>query len=335
MIAALVYAVGFCIVAVLVYMGRYSGRLRVTQTRVIDAPLAQIEARVIDLRRWPEWSPWLHHPLDAQIAYAHAATNAGNRPGSCAWSRDGIEIGWIENLGVGAGASIEQRVRLKRPFPFRGRASWRFAEVDGKTHVTWSLRGRVAFAMRAFAGTVQGSVALDFRHGLDRLASLVEPPSAPRYAVTYPGVREVAALRYAYVVHEGPIQDLGEAIDRCVSQVRAHLAARGVPAAEDGVGVYIKTDIKRRTTTCRFGVPIGVAEVDGLDVASQPARRAFTARLQGSRAQLEVAWYLAMQRLGAEGFQPDLRVAPFERYLDRANAPDDNDMVTELHIAIR
>ncbi len=332
MIAALVYVVGFCIVAVLVYMGRYSGRLRVTHTRVIDAPPAQIGARVTDLRRWPEWSPWLQSPLDVQTA--DAAGNDGDA-GSCTWSRDGVDIGRIQNLGARDGASLEQRILLKRPFPFRGRASWRFAEVDGRTHVTWSLRGRVAFAMRAFAGTVQGSIALDFRHGLDRLASLVEPPAAPRYAVTYPGVREVAALRYAYVVHEGRIQDLGEAIDRCVSQVRAHLTALGVAAGEDAIGVYIKTDIKRRTTTCRFGVPVGVAEVDGLDVASQPARRAFTARLQGSRAQLEVAWYLVMQRLGAEGFQPDLRVAPFERYLDLANAPDDNATVTELHIAIR
>ena len=51
-------------------MGRYSGRLRVTRTRVIDAPLAQVRARVIDLRCWRDWNPWLGNELDAEVAFA-------------------------------------------------------------------------------------------------------------------------------------------------------------------------------------------------------------------------------------------------------------------------
>ena len=65
-----------------------------------------------------------------------------------------------------------------------------------------------------------------------------------------------------------------------------------------------------------------------------PAHRAFTARLQGSRSKLEIAWYLAMQRLSADDLKPDLRIAPFERYLDGADRGDGNDAVTELHLAI-
>ena len=307
MTAALVYAAGFCIVAVLVYMGRYSGRLRVTQTRVIDAPRARVQPLVSDPRRWRDWSPW---PVD------------------------GPEIETVRGRDADR---IEQRMRSTRPFPFHGRASWQFTDLQGKTQVTWSLRGRVAFSMRAFAGTVQGSIALDFRHGLDRLAGLVEPADSPRYALSYEGVREIVSFRYAYIVHEGPIEGLGDASERIVGELRARLAAQGVLVEEAAVGVYVKTDIKRRTSVCRFGLPIGAAEVVGLDMATLPAHRAYTARLQGSRAQLEVAWYLLMQRLGSEGLQPDLRVAPFERYFASASASagHGNDTLTELHIAIR
>ena len=302
---ALVYVVGFCIVAVLVYMARYSGRLRVTQSRLIDAPLAEVRGRVIDPSRWRDWSPWL----------------------------DGAPE--IEALRARDDGRLEQRLRLERPFPFRGRCSWQLSDVQGKTRVTWSLRGRVAFTMRAFAATVQGSIALDFRYGLDRLAALVEPADAPRYSLSFAGVREVAATRYAYVAHEGPIPGLGNAMASAVGTMRSELARQGVAAEGEPIGVYVKTDIKRRITTCRFGIPIGSAEVEGLAVASLPAHRAFVARLQGSRAQLEVAWYLAMQGLSAEGLQPDLRIAPFERYLGGANGQNDNDTVTDLHIAIR
>ena len=302
--SALLYVVAFCIVAVLVYMGRYSGRLRVSETRVIAAPIAAVRGRVVDLPQWRDWSPWLESE--------------------------------IENLRApGDGARIEQRIRLRQPLPFRGRATWLLTEVEGGTRATWSLRGRVAFSMRAFAATVQGSIALDFRYGLDRLAALVEPVDAPRYAISFDGVREVAALRYAWIGHEGPIGELGAAIGRVVGDLRAALARQGVTPTGEPIGVYVKTDVKRRRTVCRFGLPVGAADVEGLTMGTLPSHRAFTARLQGSRTRLEVAWYLAMRRLSADDLQPDLRIAPFERYLGVAGARDDNDTVTELYIAVR
>jgi hypothetical protein len=121
-----------------------------------------------------------------------------------------------------------------------------------------------------------------------------------------------------------------------VSAVRSALARHGVTPAGEPIGVYVRTDIKRRSTLVHFGIPVEAGdEIEGLTLARRPAHRALTARLQGSRAQLEVAWYLAMQRLSAEGLQPDLRIAPFERYPDGATGADGNDTVTELHIAVR
>lgn len=114
--------------------------------------------------------------------------------------------------------------------------------------------------MRAFAASVQGSVALDFRYGLDRLAALVEPADA----------------------HEGPIGALGAAIDRVVGERRTALTRQGVTATGEPIGVYVKTDVKRRTTRCRFGLPIGAAEIKGLDLATLPAHRAFTARREAT-----------------------------------------------------
>jgi hypothetical protein len=331
--SALVYAVVFCIVAVLVYMARYSGRLRVSERRTIDAPLAAVHAQVADLRRWREWSPWLAQGGDAGAA---STTSREDGTGSCTWERGGVAAGRIENLGAPLdGARIEQRLRLWKPLPFSGRSSWQFSEDRGRTQATWSLRGRVGFSMRAFAPTVQGSIALDFRYGLDRLAARVEPEHAPRYAVSFDGVREVAALRYAWIAHEGPIAELGAAIEGVVAELRRALARRGVEATGAPIGVYVKTDIKRRTTLCRLGLPIGAAEVEGLAVATLPAHRAFIARLRGSRSKLEIAWYLAMQRLGADGLQPDLRIAPFERYVGATEGGTGADAVTELHLPLR
>src|SRR5450631_4678375 len=93
----LVFVAAFCIVAVLVYMARFSGRLRVTHTRIIDAPLAEAYARVVDLRRWRDWSPWLEHEAQSPAVYSARTDAAGS---SCAWSHAGVGVGRVEHLRI-------------------------------------------------------------------------------------------------------------------------------------------------------------------------------------------------------------------------------------------
>ncbi len=328
---ALVFVAAFCVVAVLVYLARYSGRVRVVQTRVVDAPWQETRALIVDLRRWPEWIPWLEHRDESRAFHSGDSDAPG---GSCRWARGDTDLGRVEHLEFREPGRIEQRLQLWQPFPLRGIVTWQLAESDGKTRVTWSLRGRVGFSMRAFASTVQGALALDFRYGLDRLAGLVEGSAAPRYAVTYAGVYESPALRYAYVEHTGRIEGRGPALREALAALREALARQGVSATGGPMALYAKTRIRERTTTCRFAIPVGDAEIEGLAVATVPAHRAFVVSLLGDPAHLELAWYLAMQRIAALGIRPDLRLMPSEHYLaGSGRAPGDRDL-TELRIPV-
>src|SRR5664279_395325 len=326
---ALLFVVAFAVVAVLVYMARYSGRVHVVQSRLIDAPLAATRAQVADLGRWPAWSPWLGHESAAFRAVVGETAARSYR-----WTRDGAEMGAVEQLKTRGPGRIEQRLRLLQPFPLHGRPSWQVAESDGRTRVTWTVRGRVAFSMRAFAATVQGALALDARYALDRLASLLENEDAPRYDVRYDGLREIAAIRYAYVEHTGRIGDQA-ALRSALRELDAALARQGVLATGRPMALYVRTNVKQRTTTCSFCIPIGDAAVDGVAVASLAPHRAFVTSLRGSREHLEIAWYLAMQRLSVLGLQPDLRITPSEQYVDDLDEATDIPTRTELLIPVR
>ncbi len=333
--STIVFVMAFCGVAVFVYMARYSGRLRVEQVRLIAAPLGAVYAQVIDLGHWPAWSPWLDADAGPQLGHTGPADQVGGR---LSWDSPRLSCGTVEHLRTAARRQIEQRMRVRQPLPFRGRCVWRFAEVDGKTRVSCSLKGRVGFAMRAFAPTVQGAIALDFRHGLDRLAGLLEPAGMPRYAINHLGVREVAATRYASLRHEGPIDALGDAVPARMAELRQQLAQRQVPTCGDPIAVYASTDIRRRTAVCHIGIPVGTAAITdlaGLPTRELAAHRAYVVRLEGSRAGLEVAWYGAMQRLRAEGIQPDPSRPPFERCVGLLTALGGSGLVTELHLPIR
>jgi hypothetical protein len=255
--------------------------------------------------------------------------------GTCSWDLPRMGCGRISHTRITAPSLIEQRMSFAQPFRFRGRARWRFAERDGRTEVTWSMRGRVGFSMRAFAKTVQGMIALDFRYGLDRLAAAVEPKAARTYSITYLGEREIPAARYAYVPYRGPLAGLAAAVPKGIASARAQLGAAGVAECGDPVAIYVKTNVKLQTTECHIGLAVADGATGPLPVHAVPGHRAYVVRLQGSLTALEIAWYQAMQRLRVENIEPDLRVTPFERYVTDPTAVPDAECVTELHIALR
>ena len=123
-------------------------------------------------------------------------------------------------------------------------------------------------------------------------------------------------------------------MDIAVRELHDRLARQGVAATGEPIAVYLRTSAGQRTTTCRFAVPIGEATVEGVGVATLPAHRAFVATLTGSREHLELAWYLAMQRLSGADQRPDLRLTPSERYVRVSADRSADDGITELRIPV-
>ena len=171
---------------------------------------------------------------------------------------------------------------------------------------------------------------MDLRYGLDRLAQRVEPANAPHYKLSHVGVREVASCRYVFQTYDGPINGLPDAQRNCTSQLHHLLAEHGVAAAGAALAVYVKTNIKLRTTVCHISIPVGSADIGQLPVRELPAHQAYVVQLQGDRSALEVAWYLAMQRMVAEDIKPDQRIAPTEHYLSATSVGE----LIELHIPV-
>ena len=333
MLSTLIFVFIFCVVAILVYMGRYSGRVRFEQNRLIDAPLTKVYAMVADLHQWQHWNPWMAPKSDPALTFSGNADGKGSR---CSWESATMGTGLIEQVRLEAPERIEQLVRLRHPFTVSGRSYWTFEDEDGKTRVTWGLRGRVAFSMRAFAATVKGSLTLDCRHALDQLASLLEPANAARYEIIHLGVREVAAIRYVYRNYQGAISGLPQAVVDVTGELRQQLATAGVPAVGSPLAIYFKTNIKLRTTSCHIGIPVDTQDhFDGLAVRELAAHQAYVVQLKGDRSALEIAWFYAMQHMVAQKIQPDQRLPPFESYLVNDEAELAQDAVTELHLPVR
>lgn len=317
MASTLLFVAAFCVVAVLVYMARYSGRIRVSHTRLVDAPIDKVYAMVADGRQWAHWNPWLAHSPGEALVFSGQPDAVG---GGFSWDSARGGAGRVEQLHLVPNCSVEQRMRLKSPFAIRARNLWSFAAVGAQTEVTWTLRGRVAFSMRAFAPTLRGAMALECRAGLDRMASLLEPSTAARYDITCLGVQEVPACSYVYETYRGPIDGLPEAREETIARLQTQLAQHGIAPAGAPVAVYVQTNVKHRRTVCHVGIPIQAPGFGAMPQREMPAHQAYAVELQGTQSALEVAWYRAMQSLSLDKLQPDQRITPFERYTERQTA---------------
>ncbi|MFT7775455.1 SRPBCC family protein [Roseateles sp.] len=322
----LFFGLAFALVALLVYMGRYSGRVRAEESRLIAAAPEAVYERVADLAGWQAWNPWLEHARDVPAEVDGL---------SLAWDVPRVGRGRMRQVGQTPPRALRQRLQFDLPFSYRGRSDWRFEPAaGGGTRVTWRFKGRVAFTLRAFASTVQGATALDLRFGLDRLAALLEG-GPPAYTLDYAGVREQPTLRLVQVAHKDSLDKLAAALPPRISDLRRQLTTAGLPASGPAIVHYLKTHLKLRTVDCRIGfeVPAGANAPDGFTLQEQPFHSAYMLRFDGPPEALELAWYQAMQRLRVEQQQPHPQLPPSAVYLGES-APGRRGVV-ELHLPLK
>ena len=323
--SALLFALALLTMLLLVYMGRYSGRVRAEESRLIAAPPEAVQARVADLAQWQAWNPWLEHAPEAR---------AQVDGGTLAWDVPAVGRAQVRELGNRPPRTLRQQLAFALPFACRGRSDWRFEPAPGGTRVTWRFKGRVAFTLRAFAATVQGATALDLRFGLDRLAATLEA-TPPAYRLDYVGVQQQPARRFASQAYRGPLDTLATERPPRIAAVRAQVAAAGAPAGGMADVHYLKTQLKLRIVDCRVCIelPDDAALPPGLTLREQPAHAAYVLRFDGPPEALELAWYQAMQRLRVEQRQPDPLMPPHARYLTEPAAGRRG--TVELHLPLK
>ena len=118
----------------------------VTREVVVAAPAAAVRERLVDFRRWRDWSPF--EDLDPGMQ----RTYTGSGPGS--------SYEWAGSMKAGAGRMeltdvtdtrvvVEQENR--KPLRSHSTSTFTLAEVDGGTRVTWAGTGTLNWLMRVAA----------------------------------------------------------------------------------------------------------------------------------------------------------------------------------------
>jgi uncharacterized protein YndB with AHSA1/START domain len=148
------------------------------RSTLITAPPSTIFARVNDLHKWEDWSPWAKLDPNMKMTFDGPAAGAG------------AAYGWSGNNKVGEGRMtiLESRpselIRFKleflRPMKATNMADFTFRPEGRQTRVVWIMSGKCNFISKAFGLLVDCDkmIGKDFEKGLAQLKAIAESNSS-------------------------------------------------------------------------------------------------------------------------------------------------------------
>lgn len=150
----------------------------VERSVTVQAPVATIEAQIVDFRAWNAWSPWVKLDPAMKKTFDGPATGVG------------AVYGWVGNDKVGEGrmtitehepgARVGMRLEFLKPWEATSATAFAFAPEGAATRVTWTMDGTNDFLGKLMCLFVDmdKQIGGDFERGLASLRSVSEASAA-------------------------------------------------------------------------------------------------------------------------------------------------------------
>ena len=326
------WILAFLIVVVLVYLWMQPSGFTVERREVIPALRDAVIPLIQDLKRWPEWSPWLMHEPGCALQYSSETDTAGSW---YSWEGQYIGAGRVEHVALELPDSLAQRIVFLKPMKSTSQILWQFREVDGGTEVLWRMQGKMPFFLRPLNRKMDGWIGQDFELGLARLA-MVASPEAAQFEIHFEGDTDLPARQCLSLPFEGVLADLPQIYDEGFPRLKAAIDNADLDITGPPLSVY--HDIKPKTGFVRgeMAIPVRVSQaVSGFKEMNLPARRYFRTRLQGDYPSIRHGWYAAYSHVGMLKIKVTRREPVVEVYANDPMTNQGTDLITYLDIPLK
>jgi len=324
--------IGLIILAGLVWLATQPADYEVIRSRVINVSPEKVYSKVVDLKHWGSWSPWLMHEPDSTIEYGD---NTNSPEGWYSWNGNHIGSGKMKHVSMIENESIEQALEFYKPMKSKSDVYWRFSPVGDATEVTWGMRGKMPFLFRWMSRMMDSWVGKDYEIGLAMLAKQSGDHSDP-FEISFPGVIEGQPVNYIASHFAGSIGDMkiamSEGFPKLFQAVTDNnLEINGVPFA-----LYHDFNQKKDEVICDMAIPVKEAkEIAGFNIGSLPMQTYMRTELAGDYKHLELAWYSAFSHARMYKHKIKMGKPMVERYVTDVREHQGFDIKTTIDIPLK
>jgi len=325
-----------------IYIATLDSDYQVEETKVINAPATLIYKEVNDYKTWEEWGPWKDEDPDMVMNYSEKTSGEG---ASYTWQSEKIGDGSMKTVKATPYTAIDQKVIFSNSFgDSENDMYWKFEPMEGKTKVTWGMKGEFSFMDKAFSLTDNSSmsdmVKPMLKSGLNNLEEMLVQ-KMKQYSINIDGITEYGGGFYMYVTtasRNNP-EALGSKMGKMLPQVSNFMKQNGIESSGQPITVYNQINEGSKTVIISSGIPtpskVAVPPTSDVLCGYIEKTKAVKATLTGNYSNLPEAWTQVNEYLKNSDFEKNPEIAPFEIYVtDPGNEPNPANWETEIYIPV-
>jgi len=308
--------------------------VHIERSQTINADAGKIYAYLDNMKKDPEWSPWLQKDPNTQLTFEGPESGVGSKQ---SWKSENSDV------GTGRMETIEAVInqKIKREMYFMEDATPAFASFilapDGNgTRVTWTLDASMGSNpfMHIMGKMMSGMAGKEFEKGLGNLKEKIESMPAEAAAPFKIETVVVAPAHYMAIHDSVSIPTIGEKLAQNYAQIEIALAKQKLASSGSHFAIYYSDS----QTNWEVDVAIPVEKPGKADGKVMPGERkggnAVVARYFGPYMNMGSVYtglkdYIAANKLTIVG-------APWEEYIvDPTMEKDSTKWNTDIYFPIQ
>jgi len=317
------------LLAGIAYLATLEGKFNVKRSLEIEAPLDSVFTTILDLKSWPEWSPWLIHEPETKIVYSENFQSEG---GHYSWDGKAVGAGKLTHLEINPGVSIKQQIEFFRPFKSTNQVNWSFEASNGNTLVGWEMIGQMPFLFRFMTKKMIPMIERDYDLGLAMLGGYLNA-KMPHPDIEFIGFEDLGPFNYWAIPFNGNLRQL-EAARR--SNIET-LQQTGLNQVGLALTIFNQLDPMASTYQAEIAVPVGNnTPLSNYKRHEFKGGRYYKMSLRGDPRFLPLGWYALHSHCRMHKIKLDSTRVALEIYLDDVtNITDADQFTTALYIPTR
>ena len=311
------------------WLATLEGSYHVKRSLEVAAPIDSVFAAIIDLKSWPEWSPWLIHEPDTVITYSE---NYQQEDGFYSWGGQVTGAGKLTHQEINSPRNIKQKIEFLRPFKSVNEIRWGFEKQKKNCLVTWEMVGKMPFLFRFMTRQMEPMIGRDYELGLSLLNGYMNA-SSPHPGLAFVGSEKLQDFYYWAIPCHGNLRQLeANRLANIVTLENAAGEKTGLPFT-----IFHEFNPLESDYQAEVGIPVTErTQQSNYTRREFSGGRYFKMTLHGDHQFLPLAWYALsshcrMHKIKLDKSRPSLEIY----HDDPATTADSNQLGSTLYLAIK
>lgn len=305
-------------------------KMHITRSTLIAAPIEKIYNTLVDFNHWTAWSPWLIQEPEATVKVSDDAR-------SYEWEGDRIGSGNMKVISSSENRSIDYDLTFLKPWKSTAKVRFEMEPQGDKTKVTWLMDSSLPFFMFWMKNMMEAFVGMDYDRGLAMLKDYIEDGEV-HSKLDFKGTSTYPGCTYVGIKTTCAMEKVGDEMKEDFTKIWNFFSDHKDIIAAEPFSIYHKWDMVKKQVTYTSGVPVKNIPSNlpnELITGEIPQTGVYTVGHTGPYAHLGNAWSTLYNMQRSKVFHTNKKISPFETYKNNPGEVSDNELVTEVHFAVK